>query len=217
MKKLNVCVEGNVGSGKSTIVIGLQNALSKTIKGKIKIVLEPVNKWQEAMEDGKNILELSYTNPTKYSLSFQIKALSDMLRGYMNQDEDYEVCIYERKPLTSIEVFAENLVRKSYISNLEKTFLYELLDTFKATGKHTEIDLTIYLKTTPATAYNRIKQRNRNEENNISLEEVAELSKIYEEYMESHKQNLVIIQADRPKEVVLEEAVTSITKYLETK
>ena len=217
MKKLNVCVEGNVGSGKSTIVIGLQNALSKTIKGKIKIVLEPVSKWQEAMEDGKNILELSYTNPTKYSLSFQIKALSDMLRGYMNQDEDYEVCIYERKPLTSIEVFAENLVRKSYISNLEKTFLYELLDTFKATGKHTKIDLTIYLKTTPATAYNRIKQRNRNEENNISLEEVAELSKIYEEYMESHKQNLVIIQADKPKEVVLEEAVTSITKYLETK
>ena len=49
------------------------------------------------------------------------------------------------------------------------------------------------------------------------MEEVAELSKIYEEYMESHKQNLVIIQADRPKEVVLEEAVTSITKYLETK
>ena len=84
MRKVNVVVEGNIGSGKSTVVKSLQGALSKHVKGRIKIVLEPVEKWQQIGEDGSNILELSYIKPQKYSLSFQVKALSDMIKEHID-------------------------------------------------------------------------------------------------------------------------------------
>ena len=215
MRKINVCVEGNVGSGKSTVVISLQKALSKILKGKIKIVLEPVEKWQLAKENGVSILELSYTNPMKYSLSFQVKALADMIKEHTDQNEDYEVCIFERKPLTSIEVFAENLRRKGFICNMEKSFLHDVLDTFQETGKQTKIDHTIYLKTTPTTALDRIRKRNRDEENKVELKEIEDLNEAYEKYMSSHKENVTTIQAEKPKEMVLEEAVKTILGIME--
>ena len=60
-------VEGNIGSGKSTLVKMLKNSL-KTIKNTNVIYLpEPVSVWESIKaKDGKNAIEKYYENPEKY-------------------------------------------------------------------------------------------------------------------------------------------------------
>ena len=157
MKQSNVCVEGNVGSGKSTLVNQVKNELEKLTKGIIRTVQEPVEKWQETKHNGKNILELSYTKPEKYSMSFQTQALSDMMEGYFKTEEPYDICIFERNPSTTINVFATNLNNKGYLNELEMKVLKNVEKTFVMTGNITEIDLTIYLETKPQIAHYRVK------------------------------------------------------------
>ena len=201
-----------MGSGKSTLVNQVKNELEKLTKGVIRIVQEPVEKWQETKHEGKSILELSYTKPEKYSMSFQTKALSDMMEGYLKAKEKYDICIFERNPSTTINVFATNLNNKGHLNDLEIEVLKSVEKTFVMTGNITEIDLTIYLETEPQTAHNRVKERNRDEENTVSIEEIEELNKCYKNYMNSHKGKVVIINANRPKEEVLKEAIEAIIK-----
>ena len=68
-------IEGNIGSGKSTLVKMLKNKL-KIIKNTSVIYLpEPVEVWESIKDkDGKNAIEKYYENPEKYAFSFQMMA-----------------------------------------------------------------------------------------------------------------------------------------------
>ena len=63
-------IEGNIGSGKSTLVRILQEKCPNFI-----YMLEPVDEWADVKDKkGENILTKFYRNQEKYSFSFQMMA-----------------------------------------------------------------------------------------------------------------------------------------------
>ena len=68
-------IEGNIGSGKSTLVKKLKNTFHNIENIKIIFLDEPVSVWENIKDkDGKNIIEKYYENQKKYAFSFQMMA-----------------------------------------------------------------------------------------------------------------------------------------------
>ena len=210
MKPFVVFVEGSVGAGKTTLIQLLEKEFKTLLgEGHVKIVLEPLHKWQEIVHKDKNFLELSYKEAEKYGMLFQIKALSDMEMEHM-QEQQERIVIYERCPKTTVEVFAKKLQREGTISELEYTVLDELLETFQKTGKLVKPDITIYLKTSTETTNARISKRNREEESEVTKENIKVLNTIYNEYIEGIKNEVTIVDANLEAEEVMNMAKNAI-------
>ncbi len=158
-----VTIEGNIGSGKSTIINYLRNLKSDYIV----FVDEPVAEWLNIKhpENGKNALEVFYEDQKENSFWFQILAYITRLRNLLKTIEEHpdKIIICERSIYTDKYVFAKMLYESNYLSEMEwKTYSY-WFDTFK---DKTELDLILYVNTEPDECYNRIIKRNRPEEVN---------------------------------------------------
>jgi len=154
------CVEGNIGSGKSTLVDQLR---SVTHMGGRPVVYveEPVPVWESIVDDsGKNMIELFYGDQNKYAFSFQMMAyisrlaiLQDTCRLYPNS-----IIICERSLFTDYYVFAKMLHESGQLSLEEYTIYRKWFHHFI---KGIRITGIIYIDTTPTTAHNRCKKRAR--------------------------------------------------------
>ena len=68
-------IEGNIGSGKSTLVKKLKQQLHNIDSIKVIFLDEPVSVWENIKDkSGKNIIEKYYENQKKYAFSFQMMA-----------------------------------------------------------------------------------------------------------------------------------------------
>ena len=66
-------IEGNIGSGKSTLFEELKNVYSCIPN--IVFLEEPVSEWEKIKnKQGEPMLQLFYRDPKKYSFSFQMMA-----------------------------------------------------------------------------------------------------------------------------------------------
>jgi len=105
-----ISIEGNIGSGKSTIL----NSLKEYFKSNQKIVFlqEPVAEWNE-IRDKNNITILSkfYENQKKYSFAFQMMAYISRLSLLKDTIAKYpdSIIITERCLNTDRHVFAKML------------------------------------------------------------------------------------------------------------
>ena len=101
-------VEGNIGSGKSSIINILMNRLDIN-----NILLqEPVKEWTKLTElNGKNILELFYENTSRWSYSFQMNAFITRLKLLEKaiMDNPNSLIITERTVQTDRNCFAKEL------------------------------------------------------------------------------------------------------------
>lgn len=90
-----ISIEGNIGSGKSTIMNYLRNLKHE----QILFVDEPVNEWINLKDsNGKNCLELFYENKEQNSFWFQILAYITRLRNLLEviENNDNKLIICER-------------------------------------------------------------------------------------------------------------------------
>ena len=194
-----ISVEGNIGSGKSTIL----NILRKKYENVNKIIFvdEPVSEWNEIKDEGKSILELFYGNKEKYSFAFQILAYITRLRKLLKalDEEGDKVIICERSIYTDKHVFAKMLYQQKFINEIEwQTYNY-WFDTFK---DKTKLDTIIYVNTAPEVCFERIKKRNRTGESDIPLEYLEHCHSLHTEWLiksksEESKENILIFDGNK--------------------
>jgi deoxyadenosine/deoxycytidine kinase len=68
-------IEGNIGSGKSTIIRALKKEFDTISNIPVVFVDEPVKQWESIQnEEGKNMIELFYGNQSRYGFAFQMMA-----------------------------------------------------------------------------------------------------------------------------------------------
>ena len=81
-----ISIEGNIGSGKSTVINSLKQLYSISNKiPKIYFLEEPVSEWETFKDcNGKNIIEKFYADQKKYSFSFQMMAYISRLSMLKN-------------------------------------------------------------------------------------------------------------------------------------
>ena len=163
-----ISIEGNIGSGKSTIL----NYLKDLYKDSIEIIFleEPVSEWSKIKDkNNETILEKFYNNQKKYSFAFQMMAYISRLAILKETIAKYPdaIIITERCLNTDRYVFAKMLYDDEKLEDVEYQIYLNWFDHFSYLQK---IQRTIYLKTDPETCYNRINKRNRDGESNISMD-----------------------------------------------
>jgi deoxyadenosine/deoxycytidine kinase len=188
MKTTIISIEGNIGSGKSTLFEKLKVYFANNKN--IIFVREPVDIWESIQdENGITILEKFYQDQIKYSFSFQIMAYIsriNLLKETIKQHPGVTI-ITERSLYTDKMVFAKMLYDTHKIEYINYQIYLNLFDTFK---NDFNVDNIIYIKTDPDICYNRILKRARNGENNISLD--------YLQLCDTYHNNMVdILQCDK--------------------
>ena len=164
-----VTIDGNIGSGKSTIIEKLIE-IHENNKQKIKICFlkEPVDIWSGIKnENGNNILELFYKNKGKYSFSFQMVAYISRLVSIKEKlKEDYDIIVCERSVYTDRNVFAKMLYNYGIMEEINYKIYNMWFDEFL---KDLPSFIKIYIVTDPEIAFKRIISRNRTGEKKITL------------------------------------------------
>lgn len=167
MKKF-VAVAGNIGVGKSTLVMLLSERLS----------------WQpfyEPVAENPYLVDF-YHDMQNWSFHSQIFFLTQRLRAHrMLLDHPTSViqdrCVYE-----DAEVFAYNLFRQGMMDERDYSSYHELyvvLSEFLPPP-----DLVIYLKASLPTLVSRISLRGRDYEQRITPEYLSQLNELYEEWIQ---------------------------------
>ena len=154
-------IEGNIGSGKSTLVKKLKNTFHNIDNIKIIFLDEPVSEWENIKDkDGKNIIEKYYENQKKYAFSFQMMAyisrihkIKEILKTHKNV-----IIISERSVFTDKEIFAKMLYDDNKIEDIEYNIYHKWFDEFV---KDIPISGIIYVKTNPEICEKRVIKRNR--------------------------------------------------------
>ena len=176
-----ISVEGNIGSGKSTLVRLLKDKLSSD---KFYFLQEPVEEWNQIKDDNNiTILEKFYKDQNKYAFSFQMMAYISRLAMLKKAIKDYpnHIIITERCLNTDRFVFAKMLYDDKKIEKINYNIYLKWFDNFINECK---IDYHIYVNVNPNICFERIKVRNREGEN-IPLEYLIKCNNYHNEWLKS--------------------------------
>jgi len=187
-------IEGNIGAGKSTIIEHLKK-YTKFIRGKDVIFIdEPVQEWQQVTDkSGKTMLELFYTNPSKYAFSFQMMAYISrlaMIEQAMKKNPN-AIFITERCLLSDYEIFAQMLYEQGTLLEEEFTIYKKWFDYFNTI----EIAGFIYIKCDPKTAFDRCVSRNRPGET-INFDYIDACHNKHEKWLQHEESPVLILNND---------------------
>lgn len=174
-----VSIEGNIGSGKSTILKLLKEYFNENKN--IIFLQEPVDEW-EKIKDKNNVTILAkfYDNQERYSFAFQMMAYISrlsLLKRTIEQNPD-AIIITERCLNTDRYVFAKMLYDTGKLEDVEYHIYLNWFDHFIDIQK---IQKVVYLKTDPHICYFRINKRNRTGESNISLDYLKQCHQYHED------------------------------------
>lgn len=158
-------VEGNIGSGKSTLVKKLKKIFHYLDNIKIIFLDEPVSVWESIKDkSGKNIIEKYYENQKKYAFSFQMMAYISRIHQIKEilDNNNNVIIISERSVFTDREIFAKMLYDDKKIEEIEYNIYLKWFDEFV---KDIPVSGIIYVKTDPEICDSRVIKRNRKGEN----------------------------------------------------
>lgn len=194
-----ISIEGNIGSGKSTIL----NLLKKYFVDDNNIIFlqEPVEEW-EKIKDSNNVTILTkfYENQEKYSFAFQMMAYISRLSLLKKTVEEYpnSIIITERCLNTDRYVFAKMLYDNGKLEDVEYQIYLNWFDHFSSIFSKYEQNnqKIIYLKTSPDICFFRINKRNRNGEANISIDYLQNCHLYHNEMINTVKNTTQILTID---------------------
>lgn len=189
VRPIILSIDGNIGSGKSTLYKDLQEYYHDNTD--ICFVPEPVDDWTHIV-DGDNVPILTnlYKNTKKYAFRFQMMAYISrlhLLRQKVKENK-YRIIISERSVQTDRNVFAKMLFDDGMIEHDEyqiyNKWFDEFLDDLYLGG-------IIYVKAEPEICAERVKIRAREGET-IPLEYLQKCHKYHEDWLETNTDKLVI-------------------------
>jgi deoxynucleoside kinase len=178
-RPFTISVEGNVGSGKSTLL-----EFFKTYPD-ISVYREPVDMWTNL--NGTNFLSLVYQDPKRWGMAFESLVQKSMLEHHIL---DRRVPGQLTPPVKVMERSVQSC-RNCFINQLSTVITpgeVALLDSWHQLMKKKEVfdidvDVVIYLRTTPDIAFQRVTKRNRQEEMALPQAYFEEMHRLHENWL----------------------------------
>ena len=190
-----ISIEGNIGSGKSTILSLLKKKYEDTEN--IIFLNEPVDEW-ESIKDKNNVtmLQKFYENQKKYSFAFQMMAYISRLSLLKDAIEKYpnSIIITERCLNTDRYVFAKMLYDNNKLEDVEYQIYLKWFDHF---SQLQQIQKVIYLKTDPEICFYRVGKRSRDGESTISSEYLKDCHDYHENMINSISNKILVIDGNK--------------------
>lgn len=160
-----IYVEGNVGSGKTTIVEELRRALEQ--RGKRACAFpEQIERWTHQRLLGDALENGSTASSRAFHALGPLRDFVDRKRFLDAHASEYEYAIFERHPRTTLRVFGAN-------EDDATRGLYESLHAGFPFMEPPEI--TIYLRASPETCLSRVRARGRPEERDVDVDRLREI------------------------------------------
>ena len=160
-------IEGNIGSGKSTLVSILQ---SNSNDKPIVFLLEPVDEWETIKDaEGNTMLQKFYSDQEK------------------NPDA---LIITERSLYTDKFVFAKMLYASNMIEDVNYQIYLKWFDTF---AKDYPITGIIYVSSSPDTCKERIQKRSRDGEDTISIDYLAKCNEYHDSMIYNYSASKLLL------------------------
>jgi deoxyguanosine kinase len=179
-------IEGNIGSGKSSLSKILKEQLNNTV-----IFDEPVQDWNSFTDENNNtVLKNFYSDKTKYGFQFNMVIYATKF-NYLTTINKAKLTILERSYLSDFNVFLKMLYDNKNISKIEYK-ISELL--FTTTKSLYPINKIIYLRTSFEVCYNRYLKRNRQGE--ILDKDYLLMLHNYHDHYFLHHPDVIIIDGD---------------------
>jgi deoxyadenosine/deoxycytidine kinase/ribonuclease HI len=190
---LILSIDGNIGSGKSTLYADLQTYYANN--NDICFVPEPVDEWKSITDhEGTPILTNLYKDTPKYAFRFQMMAYISrlhLLRQKIKENK-YKIIISERCVQTDKNVFAQMLFDDGMIDHDEfqiyLNWFDEFLDDIVLGG-------IIYIRAEPDICDSRVKIRAREGET-IPLEYLTKCHNYHEKWLNAVTTSKLVINAD---------------------
>jgi deoxyadenosine/deoxycytidine kinase len=175
-----ICIEGNIGAGKSTFMDRFKEEVDARGRSHEFVFLkEPVDEWAKVVDkEGKTILQNMYEDPAKYCFAFQIMvftSIQKLLEEHTNRDVKWIVC--ERSLISSRHVFAKMLHEDGAMNDIEYSVYDGLCEGSPWIRRMPEF--VIHLEADANTCFERVKIRNRTGEENITLEYLKRCEEYY--------------------------------------
>lgn len=207
--KLNITIEGNIGAGKTTLL----KYLKQLGTDQMLTFREPLEKWTDF--HGSNLLDLVYRDTSTWIFPFQSYALLTMLQNHTKEINE-RIKIMERSIFSARYCFIEAHVQKNNIDSIRFEILkqwYEfIMEKFQI-----QIDLVIYVRTTPLVLLQRIKKRNRPEEQNIEMDYLELLHEKHDDWLLKTKfpltAKLIVLNGDNTREEILIELESKLLEW----
>ena len=203
--KSMISIQGNIGSGKSTVVHNLQ-------KDKSLICLqEPVDMWADYKSaDGRTILENFYEDRKKYAFPFQMMAFYTRLKNIKNHSKDTNnIIVMERSLETDKRIFAQLLIDDGSIDQISAKIYNEW---FTDLTQDQDNIVNIYIRTPPEVCYKRIAIRNRPGEQHIPLEYLERCHKLHDDWLLNS--SAIVIDGEKPVDTILEQIQSEIKSII---
>lgn len=193
-----VCVEANIGAGKTSLISNLKAHFKNNPK--IIFLKEPVDDWEKIKDsNGNTMIQKFYSDQKAYAFSFQMMAyisrlalLSKAFEETADQTIDY-IIISERSLYTDKLVFAKMLYEAGNIEEVNYQIYLKWFDFF---AKTYPVDKIIHIETDPKVCKQRIKKRERHGEDGIPLEYLEKCDTYHHQMVHSHEVTKDILTID---------------------
>jgi len=182
LAKKYIAVAGNIGVGKSTLV----EFLCRTFG--LKPVFEP--------HDTNPYLEDFYRDMNRWAFQSQSYFLGRKFRLHREAQSGPHAVIQDRTIYEDAEVFAKNLYEKGQMDKRDFQTYWELYQNIR--DSLTPPDLLIYLRADVKTIRKRIRMRGRDFEQDIPMQYLKDLNKLYESWFKDYDLSpLLTIRTDK--------------------
>ena len=209
-----LCLEGNIGSGKSTLV----NALREN---NVYAIREPVEKFQTVPGTKTKPLQMYYSDPCKIATVFQCYAQSTLTQTTFEETKFLEnecrknntnaVIVFERMVENNMETFGR--ITRKYMSEDQYNMLNCVSKALMTMSP--KPDAMIYLDIDPEECSRRIKKRNRSCETDIPVDYLREFKELADSYIESkQRQGFPVLRLT--KGMSISEMVVKVKTFGET-
>lgn len=190
-KNIIISIDGNIGSGKSTLYENLKDFYKNDAK--ICFVPEPVDEWHNIVDDnGSPILSNFYKDQKKYAFRFQMMAYISRLNLIRKKviEKKYDYIISERSVLTDKNVFAQMLYDDGFIEKDEFSIYLKWFDEFL---DDVGVSGMVYVSAEPEICHSRVVKRGREGEN-IPIEYLKKCHDYHEKWIDGLESNISIMR-----------------------
>lgn len=169
-------VEGNIGAGKTTLLKLIHEHFPT-----IRVLFEPVNRWDKS-QTGMSLLHDFYDNPSRWAYTLETYVMICRVKDHLQDLEEKNVIhVMERSLFSGYYVFVKNCYMRGYMTTLEWQLYQQWFDFL--TQQIPVPDGFIYLRTTPAIAYERTLKRKRASEHAITFDYIQAIHDRHEEFL----------------------------------
>ena len=187
--KIIFSIEGNIGSGKTTLIKYLQQ-----LKENLVLIAEPLSEWQNI--SGENLLEKKNADMERWGYSFEVYVLvtkiKNLIKAVENNKNNNNIILIERCLLSDKAFFDVNV--KNGKSNSMENAMFNNFYDFLSQNVYPKLNGVIFLDTPVDECIKRIKLRGRKEEEKIDKDYLISLNDTFNELLQ--KVNCPILHVD---------------------